>query len=104
MGEVAKKERTVFLVSHNMSAIAQLCTRVLWIHEGRLRLIGSPPDVIGSYLSFGTKANACWTNSSRSTGVSAIDIRAARLLTEAGEPSGAIPLGSHSESKSAMKL
>ena len=93
MGEVAKKERTVFLVSHNMGAIAQLCTRVLWIHEGRLRLIGSAPDAIGSYLSSGTKASACWTNSCGRTGVSAIDIRAARLLTEAGEPSGAIPFG-----------
>lgn len=93
IGEVAKKERTVFFVSHNMGSIAQLCTRVLWIHEGRLRLIGSGPDVIGAYLSFGTKANAFWTNSCRNAGVVGIDIRTARVLDEAGELSGAIPFG-----------
>jgi lipopolysaccharide transport system ATP-binding protein len=93
MGEVAKKERTVFFVSHSMSAIAQLCTRVLWIHEGQLRLIGSGPDVIGSYLSFGTKAKAFWTNSRRNVGTAGIDIRAARVLPEASELSGAILFG-----------
>jgi lipopolysaccharide transport system ATP-binding protein len=49
--------RTVLFVSHNMAAIASLCTRALLIEGGRLELSNSPQTVIEKYLSK-SQANA----------------------------------------------
>jgi len=40
---------TVFLVSHSMNSIRNICDRVLWIHQGKLRMDGSTDDVIKAY-------------------------------------------------------
>ncbi len=50
MGDVASAGRTVFLVSHNMTAVNRLCTRALLVRDGRIVLDGRPPNVISSYL------------------------------------------------------
>lgn len=51
MGEVTKEGRTVLFVSHNMSAIAALTRRSLWLDDGRLIANGCTQDVIESYLT-----------------------------------------------------
>lgn len=40
---------TVFLVSHSMNAIRTMCDRVLWIHQGQLRMDGPSDEVIKAY-------------------------------------------------------
>jgi homopolymeric O-antigen transport system ATP-binding protein len=50
MGAVARAGRTVFFVSHNMTAVQSLCGRVLWLSDGRLRDDGTAGRVISSYL------------------------------------------------------
>ena len=50
MGEVSSEGRTVLFVSHNMVAIQSLCSRVLWIDQGRLAADGAPRTVVGAYL------------------------------------------------------
>jgi lipopolysaccharide transport system ATP-binding protein len=46
--------RTVLFVSHNMSAVENLCERVIWIDQGTVRQDGEPRTVIGAYMdSFG---------------------------------------------------
>jgi lipopolysaccharide transport system ATP-binding protein len=50
MGEVSRAGRTVFFVSHNMTAVQSLCDRVLWLSDGRLRDDGAAGRVISSYL------------------------------------------------------
>lgn len=51
MKNVASKGRTVLFVSHNMSAIRNLCPRSIWIDEGRLVLEGKTDQVAQAYLS-----------------------------------------------------
>jgi lipopolysaccharide transport system ATP-binding protein len=51
MTEVAKGGRTVILVSHNMVAIEELSTTVMWIDGGRVRRIGSPRAVTDEYTA-----------------------------------------------------
>ena len=51
MGEVSGEGRTVLLVSHNMSAIASLATRCLWLDGGSVRALGATEQVVGEYLS-----------------------------------------------------
>jgi lipopolysaccharide transport system ATP-binding protein len=50
MGEVAKQGRTVLFVSHNLTAVATLCQKAVWLHKGQVVMIGSAPDVISEYL------------------------------------------------------
>src|SRR5207244_708836 len=50
MEEVASLGRTVLLVSHNMGAINQLCTKALMLVSGRLELIGPTDQVVSRYL------------------------------------------------------
>jgi lipopolysaccharide transport system ATP-binding protein len=48
--------RTVLFVSHNMAAVENLCSRGIWIDNGRLRMDAGAHHVIESYM--GTFANA----------------------------------------------
>lgn len=51
MDEVARIGRTIIFVSHQMNQIRRLCSRVLWIDAGRLRMDGKSPEVVSSYES-----------------------------------------------------
>ena len=50
MDDVAKSGRTVLFVSHNMESIMTLCTRVIWIDEGKIIKDGDPISVVNEYL------------------------------------------------------
>lgn len=50
MGDVAHEGRTVLFVSHNMAAIAALCSKAICIEKGQLSYSGDAPRVISSYL------------------------------------------------------
>jgi lipopolysaccharide transport system ATP-binding protein len=54
MGDVSTKEgRTVILVSHQMPAIQNLCTRCLLMDRGRLVKEGKTEDIVAHYLATG---------------------------------------------------
>ena len=52
MDEIRESAGTVFLVSHSLATIQSMCTRVLWIHDGKLVMDGDPKEVCGSYKKF----------------------------------------------------
>src|SRR6266536_1683276 len=54
MGDVAKEGRTVLFVSHNVASINRLCTRAVWLQNGRVMRSGAPTEIIGNYLAQGT--------------------------------------------------
>jgi lipopolysaccharide transport system ATP-binding protein len=58
MNEVAKGGRTILFVSHNMAAVAGLCTRAILVESGRLTADGSAEDVIRRYVEAGGRASA----------------------------------------------
>src|SRR5262249_20958481 len=41
--------RTVLLVSHGTGLLAQLCSRVVWLEGGRVRMIGPTLQVVQTY-------------------------------------------------------
>jgi lipopolysaccharide transport system ATP-binding protein len=51
MGDVSRAGRTVLLVSHNMRAIQQLCTRAILLQNGDLRVDGNADECIKIYLA-----------------------------------------------------
>lgn len=51
MKDVSSKEgRTVLFVSHNMSAVRNLCTRAIFLSNGKVKDEGQPDQVINNYL------------------------------------------------------
>lgn len=51
MGDVSRSGRTVLFVSHNMSAIAQLCTRGVFLAGGQVQAVGDMHSVISTYIT-----------------------------------------------------
>ena len=51
MGDVARCGRTVLFVSHNMTAVRQLCTRAMLLHAGRLVQAGNVGGCLDRYMS-----------------------------------------------------
>ncbi len=63
MGEVATKEgRTVLFVSHNIEAVARLCSKALYLQNGILQLFDKVDTVINSYLQLkmGLSSEKIW--------------------------------------------
>jgi lipopolysaccharide transport system ATP-binding protein len=50
MGEVSRHGRTVLFISHNMSAVLNLCTRAVLLDKGAIVLDGPAPEVARDYL------------------------------------------------------
>lgn len=49
IGELRQQAGTIFLVSHSLESIRDMCSRCLWLDEGQLRADGDPADVIAEY-------------------------------------------------------
>ena len=56
---IGHEDRTVVIVSHSISTLAQLCDRVMWMHEGRIVKIGDPKEVLRQYRSFMEGKDKC---------------------------------------------
>lgn len=41
--------KAVFLVSHSVGMITQLCNRCIWLREGRIKMIGEAEEVVAQY-------------------------------------------------------
>lgn len=44
--------KTILFCSHSLYQVEAICNRVIWLHEGRLRLNGEPSEVIAAYNEF----------------------------------------------------
>ncbi|MDO4307543.1 MAG: ABC transporter ATP-binding protein [Eubacteriales bacterium] len=49
---ISNKDRTVVIVSHNISTLQELCDTVMWMHDGEIRKIGEPEEVLNEYVEF----------------------------------------------------
>ncbi len=49
---ISDKDRTVIIVSHSIDTLKSLCDRVMWIHDGEMKEIGKPNEVLDNYLKF----------------------------------------------------
>ena len=51
------KDGTVVFVSHDTSAVTELCTRVIWVESGKIYMEGPPKQVVESYLQYMYEGN-----------------------------------------------
>jgi lipopolysaccharide transport system ATP-binding protein len=56
--EVGRDGRTVVFVSHNMHAVARLCSRALVLHAGRIAFSGDTQAAVGAYTGLFARAAA----------------------------------------------
>ncbi len=50
--EFTAQGSTIIFVSHNMHAVQEMCSRVSWIHQGKLLMTGDATTVINEYRKF----------------------------------------------------
>ncbi|MCD7886372.1 MAG: ABC transporter ATP-binding protein [Clostridiales bacterium] len=49
---IAEKNRTVIIVSHSTSTIQEICEKVIWLHDGDIKMIGKTDEVVDLYEEF----------------------------------------------------
>lgn len=49
---INNKDRTVIIVSHSSDTLKKLCDSILWLHEGKIKMQGTPDVVLPAYEEF----------------------------------------------------
>lgn len=49
---ISDKHRTVVIVSHSIGTLRSLCDKVIWMHDGEIRMYGETNMVLDEYLAF----------------------------------------------------
>ena len=87
MDEVSKEGRTVLFVSHNMLAVQNLCTRVIYLHSGQIIKQGDTSVVLASYFqnSHSNLTEQIWNNISDAPGNDQVRIHRVSIHPENGK-------------------
>lgn len=51
---IMDKDRTVIMISHSLDTLRSMCDRIIWLHQGEIKMIGDPDDVLEKYNDFMT--------------------------------------------------
>ena len=46
------KDRTVVIVSHSIVTLKQLCDKMIWLHDGQIKMMGETNEVLTAYKKF----------------------------------------------------
>ena len=52
MEELRQSARAVFLVSHALGSVKEMCDDCIWLHKGRIAMHASPQECIDAYTQF----------------------------------------------------
>ena len=52
MAELRESARAMFLVSHGLGSIVEMCNDCIWLDKGRLMMRGEPQEVIDAYMEY----------------------------------------------------
>ena len=91
MGQVASEGRTVLFVSHNMSAVRNLCSAAMWLDGGKIIDAGDPGQIVLNYTQKGasSRLEQTWNDPSSAPGNGTArlrDISIAALGQDPDEP------------------
>lgn len=82
MSEVAHHGRTVLFVSHNMTAVNQLCPRAILLKRGAIARDGRTADVVAEYLRSGGGGEVRWDDPSDAPGNERARLHAVRAVSK----------------------
>src|SRR4051794_35760752 len=83
MRDVGRSGRTILFVSHNMTAIQNLCHRAVVLSGGRIAMEGTPTEAVRAYLNQSDELAAEWVDA-RPPNTSRVRFTAVRVRDEAG--------------------
>jgi lipopolysaccharide transport system ATP-binding protein len=88
MNEVTHHGRTVVFVSHNMTAVNQLCPRTIMLANGRVLRDGRTHEVVAEYMRTGSGGGGevVWDEPARAPGNDRVRLHALRVVSK-GVPS-----------------
>lgn len=49
---ISDDNRTVVIVSHNLSTLQELCNTIIWLDDGEIRMMGDPEEVLKAYETY----------------------------------------------------
>ncbi len=93
MESVAKEGRTVLFVSHQMAAVSTLCSRLLFMEEGRIKADGPTGEVLPLYIQSAsvTRGERAWPDRPSAPGDDVVKLLAVRIISE-GVVTGDVPI------------
>ena len=88
MGDVVREGRTVLFVSHNMTALQNLCSRAILLEKGRVAEDGPAREVVSRYLHevCTSSVELAWLDPDTAPGNDKVRLRGARIRVEGGTP------------------
>jgi len=94
MEDIGQRGRTIFFVSHNISAITRICQRVIWIHNGNIMKDGPAGEVASAYLNsgLGTCAERTWGTDMTPPGNGMVKLLRVRVCTQDGKTTESIDI------------
>jgi ABC-type polysaccharide/polyol phosphate transport system ATPase subunit len=92
MVALLNRGQAVLFVSHNLLAVEQMCDRVLWLDQGRVRGVGKTREVLRAYL---TSEEARFVRHSPALGLNGtgLVIEQVRLINESSSATTEFPSG-----------
>lgn len=95
MHEVSSKQgRTILFVSHNLQAIANLCTRAMFLNQGKAMDIGPVDKVMNTYLAGIQKSrkSQTWDDKESAPGNDFIRVKSVEVIPHLAHPSDPIDI------------
>lgn len=88
MDEIGKGGRTILVVSHNMQVIQSLCSRAIWLDDGKIAYDGGARSAVVAYSQSHLKvvAEQNWPDPDQAPGNEAIRLQSAKIVPETGNP------------------
>ena len=85
MGDISKQGRTIIFVSHNMTALRALCTRLTWLEAGQVNASGDSREIVNRYLQNhkGDNLESVWNDDSAAPGDDRVRLRSVRVILPA---------------------
>jgi lipopolysaccharide transport system ATP-binding protein len=90
MNEVAEEGRTVLFVSHNLSIVNRICSRILLLDNGQVESDGPAAAVIHRYFRSFTELTSLWSNPLPVSNEKPVVLLRARILKPCGKPAATI--------------
>jgi ABC-2 type transport system ATP-binding protein len=91
-----KDGRTIILVSHGLSVVAQICDTAIWIEKGELQEVGTAQEVVSNYYATSHDAMPVEENEiGQRWGTGEISISKIQLLNNSGTPQRSFQTGDH---------
>ncbi len=49
---IMDRDRTVVMISHSIETLRSMCDRIIWLHQGEIKMTGTPNEVLDKYNEF----------------------------------------------------